>query len=380
MKPPEALIIPHGFEANYTVGFARGLRQAGLGALVLCTGDTAVRLRDAGVAVGVVGEDPRGDESATTKALRRIAYYRALLANLYRFRGTPVHFTGQLRSRLLLVEALVLMPALRLLSGRFVYTAHNALPHDHRRGPLTRALYRFAYRMPHRIVAHSSAAATRLVNQLGCDPERITTAPIGLNEEVDGSGMSRASARRSLGIPEDARVALFVGKARPYKGLDLLVAAWDDVQTSGARLYARGATPSSAHRAAVLQGIANARSRDRIEWRQGAASNHELATWLEATDLVVLPYREVDQSGVVMLCLKFGVPMVGTDAGSLPKQIDEACGVIANGTSPSAIAAAVDVAFARLPEFDRAAIRAIGERQRWSAICRDLLPLYRDWG
>jgi len=375
---PEALIIPHGFEANYTVGFARGMHQAGLDALVLCTGDAAARLRDAGVAVCVVGEEPRENESAIRKALCRIAYYRALLASLYRFRGTPVHFTGQLRNRLLLVEALLLMPALRVLSGRLIYTAHNALPHDRTRAPLIRALYRFVYRMPHRIVAHSSATATRLVNELGCDPERVTTAPIGLNEEVDGSGISRAGARQSLGIPEDVPVALFLGKARPYKGLDLLVAAWDDVHTSGPRLYARGAAPDSAHRTEVVQRIANARSRDRIEWRQRAASNHELATWLEATDLVVLPYREVDQSGVVMLCLRFGAPMVSTDIGSLPEQIDEACGVIARGTSPSAIAAAVDTAFARLPDFDRAAIRAIGERHRWSAICRRLLPLYRD--
>ena len=48
-------------------------------------------------------------------------------------------------------------------------------------------------------------------------------------------------------------------------------------------------------------------------------SDGETAALFRRADLVVLPYREIDQSGVLFTALGFGVPLVLTDVGGFPE-------------------------------------------------------------
>ena len=336
------LLIPHGFEANYVIGFAKGLAANGVKFTVISSDETSDRLTTAGIAQIRL----RGSLSPTrpvwVKAANLTRYYFLLLLTVVRYRGRTIHFNGLLTSRIILFDGLVLPLWFRLWAGRYVHTAHNALPHSRENSALFRAAYRWIYRFPHIIIAHTVKVAQQLETEFGVDPARIMVISIGLNEEVPCSSLSTTEARHQLNLPAEGPIALFFGKVEPYKGVDLLAEAWGMVRNSDARLVIAGWCPDATYAQIVRVTMIRSRRTSTMEWREGFVPNEVVAVWLKACDAVVMPYRNIYQSGVVFLCLRFGVPIVATNVGSLSEYIDADSGVITDTNDSAGIAAGLD--------------------------------------
>ena len=92
----------------------------------------------------------------------------------------------------------------------------------------------------------------------------------------------------------------------------------------------------------------------------------ELPAYFARADLVVLPYREIDQSGVLFTALAFGKPLLLSDVGGFP----EVAATGAARTVPAGDAAALRARAAELlgdrarARRDGAARRARGRRAR----------------
>jgi glycosyltransferase involved in cell wall biosynthesis len=374
---PRNLIVPHGFEADYTTGFLRGLAANGVPIRVVSSDTTAERLDRLGIPHSNLrgSQDPR--RSARTKAWNLLRYYVRLLALVGRCRGATIHFTGLARNRIVLIDALILATWLRLWAGRYVYTAHNVLPHGREASAFFRFAYRWIYRLPDTIVVHTAGAARRLQDEFGVEPERLRVVSIGLNEEVPNTALTAAQARQRIGVGGDQRLALFFGSLRPYKGVDVLLQAWQHVRTPGARLVIAGHCPDAAYAGRIRQLIASSPRRTVIEWREGFVAREAVEVWFKAADVVVLPHRAVEQSGVTFLCLRFGVPIVASDVGSMAEFVGEPTGVLAPSNHPPGIAEAIDRVFADPSRFRREEILRVAEQYRWENACRPLVPLYR---
>ena len=115
-----------------------------------------------------------------------------------------------------------------------------------------------------------------------------------------------SAARKLLGIPEDTALILGFGTIRPYKGFDRLLDVTDDLGKAIGRLvHVIIAGPTMAHA-----------DIDRLSQRAGASSNATMSAGpvpeddvqilFEAADVIALPYRNVMNSGVLMLGLTFG--------------------------------------------------------------------------
>ncbi|MGC8774480.1 MAG: glycosyltransferase family 4 protein [Chlorobaculum sp.] len=133
---------------------------------------------------------------------------------------------------------------------------------------------------------------------------------------------SKADARCSIGLPEDAPVLLFFGYVREYKGLDTLFEAMALVlqRESSSRLVVAGEFILGSSRfrdEARRLGIDGA-----VEFREGYVPAGEVATLMAAADAVVLPYRSATQSGIVPLALGHGVPVIACDTGGLGDQVE----------------------------------------------------------
>jgi len=251
-------------------------------------------------------------------------------------------------------------------SHPLVLTAHDILPRQPRLGQ--RAAQRRLYERFDAIVVHSQHGAQRLTGELGIDAARVHVIPHGALAHLAADAGTSSAA----GIAEtDRRVVLCFGLMRPYKGIDVLLDAWGE-GIDGAELWIVGMP-----RMDISELLARAPSSVRFLARY--VTDEELAGCFQRADLAVLPYREIDQSGVLSTALAFGKPMLLSDVGGFPE-------VALTGAArcfPSGDAQALRSALRELLA-DPAALELMAEDARaaaegpysWQAIAASTLEMY----
>ncbi len=179
-----------------------------------------------------------------------------------------------------------------------VLTAHDILPRGAGAGGARRLARRFDA-----VIAHSAHGRERLIAELGVAPERAHAIPHGAFAHLAATADAPLPAElEATGAP----VVLCFGLLRPYKGLDVLLDAWD--APSGAELWIVG-------RSMMDLMPLRARARPGVRWVTRYVSDGELAACFRRADLVVAPYRESEQSGVIATALAFGRPLLASDVG-----------------------------------------------------------------
>ena len=103
---------------------------------------------------------------------------------------------------------------------------------------------------------------------------------------------------------------LFFGLMRPYKGIDVLLEAWRGIE--GAELWVVGMPRMDIARSKRWR-------RPGVRFVPRFVGDDELPAYFRRADLVVLPYREIDQSGVLFTALAFGAPLLLSDVGGFPE-------------------------------------------------------------
>lgn len=376
-SPKLVVILPHGFEPNYTLGFVKGLAANGIAPLVISSDTDHPRLLE----TGIRSINLRGSQDAGRPTARKVAnlarYYARLLLFLCKHRGGVVHFTGIFRDSRTLFEGIVLGACFRLLSSRYIYTAHNVLPHNKENSCFYRWLYRVMYRIPHIILVHTTHAKHQILAQFGLPERKITVISIGLNEEMPVTQLTRKEARKRLGFSDGERLILFFGKADEYKGLDTLLKAFDQLDLSSTKLLISGWFPDPSYRRRIIHAMDTARRWPDIHLYEGFIPNEEVEVFFKSADVLVLPYRNIYQSGVIFLAFQFGLPLVATDVGSLREYVEKETGVITETNDARGVAEGIRRFFETQDRFVRDRIALKAQKYRWDKICQEIVPLYR---
>jgi glycosyltransferase involved in cell wall biosynthesis len=217
---------------------------------------------------------------------------------------------------------------LRRLVGTYptLLTAHDVLA---RRRWNARA-WGEALGLVDRVVVHSDRAVHQL-EELGVASRRLVRVTHPVFEAPDGHR------------PTDPAGAtlLFFGLLRAYKGLDVLLHALPAIahEIPAARLVVAGRAlePVEPHQGLARElGVA-----DRVEWRLGYVPADAVVDVFDAAALVVLPYRQLDSSGVLATALGLGRPAVVSDVGSLGAIVRQfGAGRVVPPEDPDALAAA----------------------------------------
>jgi glycosyltransferase involved in cell wall biosynthesis len=182
-----------------------------------------------------------------------------------------------------------------------VLTAHDVLPREPRPGQ--RGAQQRLYAAMDAVVVHSEHGARRLREEARVPPGKVHVIPHGAFTHL---------ARLAPVLPPELpaagpAVALLFGLLRPYKGLDVLLEAWRAVRAE-AELWIVGAP-----RMTLPRLPAGVRLVPRF------VSEAEAAAVLRRAAVLVLPYREIDQSGVLFAGLGLGKAMVLSDVGGFPE-------------------------------------------------------------
>ncbi|HEV3376547.1 MAG TPA: glycosyltransferase family 4 protein [Thermoleophilaceae bacterium] len=167
-------------------------------------------------------------------------------------------------------------------------------------------------------------------------------------------------------------VVLCFGVVRPYKGVDVLVEAFRSV--AGAELWVVGRPLGVSLQA--LDAPAGVRFVPRY------VSDAELPAFFRRADLLVLPHRTVDVSGVLFAGLAFGKPMVLSDVGGFRELVeDHGGGRLVPPGDPGALAEAIGELLASAGErerlTDRARAAAAGPYS-WDTVAERTLRVYEE--
>jgi glycosyltransferase involved in cell wall biosynthesis len=190
-----------------------------------------------------------------------------------------------------------------------VLTAHYVLPPDPNRSQVASA--RRVFGSMDAVIAHSEHGAARLRDQVGLDPARIRVIPHGAFDYLTHLPVEKPLPPELEGA--EGPVVLFFGLLRPYKGLDTLLEAFRRVE--GAELWIVGNPRMDL---AHLRGLA-AEAPGRVRFLTRFIGDSEIPSILRRADLLVLPYRDAEQSGVLYAGLAFGKPMVLSAVGGFPE-------------------------------------------------------------
>ncbi len=261
-----------------------------------------------------------------------------------------------------------LLPSRRSAAGAMrplVLTAHDILPREPR--PAQREAQRRLYDRFDALVVHSEHGRLRLTRELGIEEARVHVIPHGVLRPWEG--------QPELPLPAELRdgrgpVVLFFGLLRPYKGLAVLLEAWREVE--GAELWIAG---SPRMRLGALRASAPAG----VRWLTRFAADGEILALMRRASLLVLPYREADQSGVALTALGAGLPLLLSDVGGFPELAATGAARTFPQGDASALAAALQELLGDRNSLARMAQRATDAADgaySWDAVARRTIALY----
>jgi glycosyltransferase involved in cell wall biosynthesis len=292
--------------ASYAVQLVARLRREGNDVTVLSPGPSAAHLH----------LDLRGPRGAAALA-KRVRGYDRLIVQFH----PDFFFHHPTTDADRAATALTLATAFRLAKDSEIVVHEVDYRLGRQRSPGALAM-RAMWRSADRIYLHTESERHDFIEAFGVSDNAVQLLEHG-ESFVPKTRHNRSSARRTLGIPEEATVFLSIGFIQPHKGFDRAVRAFRGLGERGARLYVVGSLRvDEGEYAAHLDELRDlASDTPGVELAVGYVSDELFDRWIVAADYVVLPYRHIWSSGVAERAAIYHRPVIVTRVGGLAEQV-----------------------------------------------------------
>jgi glycosyltransferase involved in cell wall biosynthesis len=253
-----------------------------------------------------------------------------------------------------------------------VLTPHGWLRKEAWKGGPARGLRRLIDRMD-AIVALSEYGAELLRDEGHVPSDRVHVIPHGAFDHLTRLP-NEAPLPPELAAVEGPVILCF-GLIRPYKGVDILIDAFRRIE--GAELWIVG-RPLGMPLGDLRERAAGAKGT--VRFVDEFVPDAELPAYFRRADLVVLPYRDAEQSGVLFTALAFGKAIVMSDVGGFGEVAATGAGRLVPREDPAALAEALQDLLgdpAQRQQLAAAAVAAAAGPYSWDAIAAQTLALYR---
>lgn len=268
----------------------------------------------------------RGNQSPSAPPTQKVFRVVRCYARIFRYALTsqaPV-FHILWNNRFEWFDRTLLMLFYRATGRRLVLTVHNVntSQRDGTDSRWNRFTLRIQYRLADHLFAHTRKMKQALMDDFGVPNEKISVIRLGVNNTVPTSELTCADARARLGLSPHDRVLLFFGRISPYKGLEHLISALARLNRPEYRLLIVGSLQGGPDYWNNIQRQITASSLGpRLLQRIEFIPDEDTELYFKAADVLVLPYVQIFQSGVLVLAYSFGLPVLAADVGSLGEEV-----------------------------------------------------------
>ena len=223
----------------------------------------------------------------------------------------------------------LLLLVYKLLGRRLVFTAHNVniRKRDCSDSWLNRFSLKIQYHLVDHILVHTEQMKRELLADFGVAERKTSVIPFGINNTSPMTATTTGEARERLRLSSSDKTAIFFGQIAPYKGLEYLIDAFNEVakRDERYRLIIAGKVKQGQRNIGTRFGskIATSNTQNQIIERIEHIPDEEVELYFKAADVLIVPYVHIFQSGVPFLAYSFGLPVIATDVGSLREDIVE---------------------------------------------------------
>lgn len=251
-----------------------------------------------------------------------------------------------------------------------VWTVHDPILHSGEDKWQTRLAYKsYRYLKAHYIL-HNQEQRPLFISLYGLDPERVHFVTFGPQEVF-------REFKQEQQVVQKHNTVLFWGRISPYKGVEYLIEAAKIArkQLPDLKVIIAG-QPNYPFETSLLADDPT------FEHIAGYVPNPRLVKLIEESSLVVCPYTDATQSGVLMTAYAFNKPVLATAVGGIPEVLEEGVtGRLVPPKNAEALARAM-VGMLKDPEGLKTMsenIKKLNESGQfsWDSIARETLEVYQ---
>lgn len=242
-------------------------------------------------------------------------------------------------------------------TAKIVVTRHVLLPHDAREDPMWERMYETVYGFADGVVHFARASVEEFEERYSRTTFNRGRAPAHAiiphhNYSSLPNEISRAAARKKLGIRADADVMLVFGAIRNMAERDLVMNTFREVQAPRKLLLVSSWKEELAQVSWIrlkywIRDLVRLyyRANPRYRFHYGFVEESDTQLYLNAADVLFIPRLRVLNSGNVTLGMTFGRVVVGPDSWDVGELLRETGNPVFDPDRPGTAAAAVEGGF-----------------------------------
>jgi beta-1,4-mannosyltransferase len=212
-----------------------------------------------------------------------------------------------------------LLVLLKLFGTKIVWTVHNILDHEKRLSSLELSFSKILAKLCNKIIVHCQFAKVEFENVYGKDLP-IVVIPHGSYIGRYENKITTQDARDKLGLNREDVVFLHFGYIRSYKGVPELIDTFKRLDNDNAKMFIVGRPRSEDIAEDILD---SCKDEPRIRNILKFVRDEDVQIYMNATDVVVLPYKDVLTSGSAILSMSFGKPVIAPNTGCIADTLDD---------------------------------------------------------
>jgi glycosyltransferase involved in cell wall biosynthesis len=322
-------------------------------------------------------------KSKTVSKYKKIFKYCNYLLGIYKIirqeKYNVIHFQFFRRRR---IDSLYFV-LLKLMRFKLAFTVHDIIPLNNSK--LDHLFNLLVYKSADILIVHSNSNKKTLAQKIKLDKKKIRVMPHGdFDNYIPEQILSKSAARKIFNLSQEDNVILFFGAIKEYKGLDILLNSISlaYLKINNLAIIIAGKPDPFDLKVDYKSIISKLPKEIKVILHDKFIPNEEVAKYFIASDVVVLPYREVTHSGITHLASTFGRPVIATNVGDFEEVIqDGKSGLVLSSVNPENLSDKIILAFSdklKLEEMGKYARKFNATKYTWRDSAESLIPVYEE--